>query len=269
MPAIYPQAAKKKKKTIAQTLKIVSLTLDLSSSSSDLASSRSGGLAQALEDNSSSLQLDTINPGTDPSQPQPEFIGLRVVNEPEEEEDMNNLRIGFFERHRKWLHEAIDIVPPPAKRACPEKAQEDPAGEAPPSTMPQSDEAGPSTATMTQPDVAGPSAAVAVQPNVVAPRNTPIVEKVHGTEVGLDVVVNEGAPNEKSSLAPAAPPSWEELMEILKGVSYFTDAEAPSTKMFDFFPLTKRVSVNMGGDPLAFVLARLSFGTPESVVSCI
>ena len=33
-------------------------------------------------------------------------------------------------------------------------------------------------------------------------------------------------------------------MEILKGVSCFTNAEAPSTRMSDFFPLTKRVSVN-------------------------
>ena len=58
-------------------------------------------------------------------------------------------------------------------------------------------------------------------------------------------------------------------MEMLKGVSCFTDAKAPSTKMSDFFPLTKRVSVNMGGDPPTFVKARLPFGTPEFVVSCI
>ena len=58
-------------------------------------------------------------------------------------------------------------------------------------------------------------------------------------------------------------------MEMLKGVSCFTDAEAPSTKMSDFFPLTKRVSVNMGGDHPTFVKARLPFGTPESPLSCI
>ena len=45
LPAIHPQAAKKKKKTIAQALNIVSPAPDLSSSSSDLASSRSGGPA--------------------------------------------------------------------------------------------------------------------------------------------------------------------------------------------------------------------------------
>ena len=56
---------------------------------------------------------------------------------------------------------------------------------------------------------------------------------------------------------------------MLKGVPCFMDVEAPSTKMSDFFPLTKRVSVNMRGDPPTFVSARLPFGTPESVMSCI
>ena len=126
-PAVRPQAKKKKKKTIAQALKIVSPVPNLSSSSTDSAYNRSDGLAQASEDNSSSPWLDTVNPGTGPSQPRSEFIGLRVVNEPEEEEDMNDLRTRFLERHRKRLHEAIDIVPPPAKRACLENNQEDPA----------------------------------------------------------------------------------------------------------------------------------------------
>ena len=48
-------------------------------------------------------------------------------------------------------------------------------------------------------------------------------------------------------------------MEMLNKVSCFTDAELPSTKMSDFFPLTKRVTVNLGGDPLVFVLAQLPF----------
>lgn len=58
-------------------------------------------------------------------------------------------------------------------------------------------------------------------------------------------------------------------MEMLKRVSYFTDAEAPSIMMLDFFPLTKWISVNMGGDPPSFVSARLPFDTLESVVFCI
>lgn len=78
------------------------------------------------EGNSSSLRLDTVNLGIGPSQLESEFISLRIENEPKEEEDMNDLRAGFMERHRKRLYEEIDIAPLPAKRACPEKAQKDP-----------------------------------------------------------------------------------------------------------------------------------------------
>ena len=58
-------------------------------------------------------------------------------------------------------------------------------------------------------------------------------------------------------------------MEMLKGVLCFTDTEAFSMRMSDFFPLTKQVSVNMGGDPPTVVKTRLPFDTLESVVSCI
>ena len=81
--------------------------------------------------------------------------------------------------------------------------------------------------------------------------------------------IDEEASDERSSPAAAVSPSWEELMEMLKEVPCFTYAETPSTRMSDFFPLTKRVSVNMGGDPPAFVKVQLPFGTLESAVSCI
>ena len=95
------------------------------------------------------------------------------------------------------------------------------------------------------------------------------VVETHGSEGIPDVSNDEEALDEKSSPTTAVPPSWEELMEMFKGVPCFTDAEAPSTRMSDFFLLTKRVSVNMDGDPPTFIKARLPFGTPESVVSCI
>ena len=68
-PAVRPPAVKKKKKTIAQALQIVSPTPDLSSSSLDSASSRSDSPAPVPEDTSSSLQLETFRPGSGPSQP--------------------------------------------------------------------------------------------------------------------------------------------------------------------------------------------------------
>ena len=55
-------------------------------------------------------------------------------------------------------------------------------------------------------------------------------------------------------------------MEMLRRVPCFTNAELPSKNMLDFFPLTKRILVNMGNDLPVFVLARLPFGTPESAI---
>ena len=90
---------------------------------------------------------------------------------------MNDLRTRFLERHRKWLHEAIEIVPPPAKRAYPEKAQEDPAGGASPSNVLHSDEVGPNAVATIQPDVAAPSNAATAE------------EETRGTKAGPDVAV--------------------------------------------------------------------------------
>lgn len=180
---------------------------DLSSSSSHSASSRSDSLTQVPEDTSSFLQLDTFHPGTSPSQPQLDFVGLRIVNEPEEEKDMNDLRVGFLERHRKRLYDPHDIVPSPAKRVYPKRVEEDPTMEVFPSTMSHPDKVGPSTVAATQPDVAGPNTAAVFQPDVAAPSNAPFAEEVCGTEEGPDTAVDEEAPDEKSSPAATTPPS--------------------------------------------------------------
>ena len=75
--------------------------------------------------------------------------------------------------------------------------------------------------------------------------------------------------DQKDTPASTPPPSWEEMMEMLRQVPCFTNAEPPSTKMLDFFPLTKWISVNLGGEPPIFVLAWLRFSTPKSTVSYI
>ena len=58
---------------------------------------------------------------------------------------MNDLRSGFKERHNKCLYEAIDMVPPTAKKACPERAQEESSRGAPLVVVPQLDVARPSS----------------------------------------------------------------------------------------------------------------------------
>lgn len=75
--------------------------------------------------------------------------------------------------------------------------------------------------------------------------------------------------NKKDATAPLRTPHWEEMAEMLKRIPYFTAAKPSSTKMSDFFPLTKRILVNLDGNPPISVVARLPFGTPESVISRI
>lgn len=131
----------------------------------------------------------------------------------------------------------------PSQKALPREGSGGSDGGAPSSTVPSSDVAGPSAAAVAQPDVAGPS-------------STPATEnEANRTEAGPDAVAAKRAPNEKGSLAPTVHLSWEKMMEMLKRVSCFTDAKAPSTKMSDFFPLTKWISLNMDGNPPSFVSA--------------
>ncbi|RVW35590.1 hypothetical protein CK203_112559 [Vitis vinifera] len=98
------------------------------------------------EDTSSFPQLETFRSGPGSFQPQLDFVGLRVVHEPEEVNDMNDLRTGFLQRHRKRLYDPIDLAPPPARKDCPERDDEDLTIEVPLSAMAHSDEAGSSAA---------------------------------------------------------------------------------------------------------------------------
>lgn len=56
---------------------------------------------------------------------------------------------------------------------------------------------------------------------------------------------------------------------MLRWVPYFTKVEPPSTKMSNFFPLTKRIFVNLDGNLPSSVLAWLLLDTSESIISRI
>ncbi|RVX05863.1 hypothetical protein CK203_023757 [Vitis vinifera] len=239
---------KKKKKTIAQAIWVVSSIPDLSSSSFESVPSRPDNLAPEPEDTSGSPQLETFLPGLDLSA-SARLRWSEVVHEPEEVRDMNDLRTGFSQRHRKLLYDPIDLAPSPAKKVCPER--------------------GSGATAAVQADAPGPSSATIAQPGITAHSDAPATVETRGLEGVPEAMIDEEALDEKSSPAAAVPPSWEEMMEMLKGVPCFMDAEVTSTRMSNFFPLTKRVSMNMGGDPPSFVKVRLPFGTPESAVSCI
>lgn len=105
--------------------------------------------------------------------------------------------------------------------------------------------------------------------DIAGPSSTPATKKevgptLSGASSGAALV--EEVFNQKDTLASAPPPSWNEMMEMLK---HDTNVEPLFTKMSDFFPLTKQISLNLGSDPPVFVSVGLPFGTLESIVSRI
>ena len=85
--------------------------------------------------------------------------------------------------------------------------------------------------------------------NVARPSSTPTAKKeagrkkVGGKEAGPatrkasgDAVPIDEVSDKKNTPTLASPPSWDEMMEMLKHVSCFTDSESPFTKMYDFSP---------------------------------
>lgn len=217
------------------------------STSTPSASNSADSSVQASNGDSDSLKLDPSDPGIFHPEPEPDPIDLRVIDEPKAKENMSvDLRAGFKERHHKRLCKAIDMVPPPAKRACSEGAREEPRREVPPMPVPPS-------------DIMGPSSTLAAKKEV-----GPTLGEAFGGATLVEEVLDQ-----KDTPTSVPPPSWDEMMEMLKRVSCFTDAESHSTKMADFFLLTKRISVNLGGDPPVFVSTRLSFYMLKSIISCI
>lgn len=165
------------------------------------------------------MRLDPSDPETHPSEPEPKSIALGVINELKEEEDMsNNLRVGFKERHRKCLHEAINMAPSPVKKTCPKRVQEEPAREVPPMVVPLSDVARSSSAPVVEKDTGGKEVGPATR------------------ETSGGVAPVEEASDKKDTPILASPPSCDEMMEMLKCVPCFTDAKTPSTKNVKFHP---------------------------------
>ena len=107
---------------------------------------------------------------------------------------MNDLRAEFKEKHRKRLHEAIDMVPPPAKKACSERAQEEPAREVPPIVVSPSDVAGPSRAPAAKKE--------AGRKKVGRKEAGPTTGKAYGDVVPVDEVSDK-----KNTPTLASPPS--------------------------------------------------------------
>ena len=123
----------KKKKPCAKVTK-VSASVPASPSASTPSSSTSADSSiQASEGSFDFLDFERSDSGARLYEPKSEPIALNVINEPEVEDDMaTDLRADFKERHRKCLHEAIEVAVPPAKRACLVGVHEEPMRDVPP-----------------------------------------------------------------------------------------------------------------------------------------
>lgn len=175
-----------------------------------------------------------------------------IILEPEEEEEevmTSNLRSSFKERQCKHIPESIEVASSLTKRTCVESSQEVPILDTPLSLMPLA-------------DVARTSRALTVR-SPIKNYACPIQERISTTPTP-DVDHND-----KDILVQSHAPRWEEIMELLKQVLCFTEAEPSSTDISDFFPLTQRFFVDIDDNPPIIVAARLPQSTLESVISCI
>ena len=174
-PAARPPTTKKKKKTkktkktLAQVLRIAALTPEALSSSCRSGPSQPDHTiseseeAKEPEATSNSLQLVIFHPGPSSPQPEPEYVGLQVVDEPKEMRDTSNLRAGLLRRHGKWLRVPINLGPPPTKKVCLDQGGEDPTPEVPALAVTCPDKGGPSVSSAALSDVAGSSATATVR----------------------------------------------------------------------------------------------------------
>lgn len=142
----------------------------------------------------------------------------RIINEPKEENDMAmNLRASFKERQHKRLSESIVVATPLAKRPCPDETRE--------------------ASTLDTPLIPMPPADV-IRPNNMLVAKSPFRKDTYltqdGAPTGPDLVDDDL--DKKNAIFPLRVPNWEEM---LKQVPCFIEVEPPSTKIPNFFSLTK------------------------------
>lgn len=164
-----------------------------------------------------------------------ELVVPRIIYEPKGEKDMAvNLRASFKERQHKCLSESIVVATLLAKRPCSKETREAPAPDTP-------------LMLISLTDVAGPNNVLVAK----SPIRKDTCPTQYGAPTGPDPTDDDL--DKKDATAPLRSPNWEEMAKMLKQVPYFTEVEPPSTKMSNFFSLTKQISMNLDGNPLIFV----------------
>ncbi|KAL6311340.1 hypothetical protein AAG906_025626 [Vitis piasezkii] len=92
----------------------------------------------------------------------------------------------------------------------------------------------------------------------------PSVEDVYPTEDGISTGIPCGNANEGD--APDNPSSWEDIVALLKRVSYFTALESSTSGVHAFFSYFRRQFVELPSG--VFDVVRPSYDTREFVLQC-
>lgn len=151
--------------------------------------------------------LDPQRIDLNPQSSESEHVIPDMLYESEVEEDIAaDLRSSFKDRQCKWLSKPIKVVAPPSKRPCLDEVHEEPIMEAPPTSVHPPDAAAfSSVSTAASPVRAETYLAQDEAPNGPTP-----------AEEDLD---------QKDAPSSIRPPSYEEMMEMLRWIPCFTDTE--------------------------------------------
>lgn len=177
-----------------------------------------------------------------------------ISSEEEEENDMvANLRAIFNERQCKRLSESITVNLPPSKKPCSESLCPEPI--------------------LAIAQVPTPSTAIAG----INPKPNKRLLSTEGTahqEPGRPSFGPEHLSNESVECVASVPshpkssriPNRERIVELMRQISFFTKRETPMHNMGVLFLVTWQVPVELKSDPSLTFIARLPFGTPDTVI---
>lgn len=185
-----------------------------------------------------------------------EPVVLCIVCKNEENEDMAaNLRTDFKERQCKHLSESILVVPPSTKKPYSKVLYPMSVSTVSPTPKPSTDGVGPNHVPIVRPSTGKYARLKLGKPSIgPAQHNDDSVECMAFVPL-----------HPKASCAL----SWKEMAELLKQVPCLTESEDLGNNIGDLFPATRQVSMDLSGNPNISFVARLPFGTLESVASCI
>ena len=153
-----------------------------------------------------------------------------------------NLRVGFKERQRKRVSQALPITPPSAKKSRPEAHCEEPLLAVPMMQVSPS-------------NVVKPRQELVVRPSSMD--TCPTGDEAHTATLGGNATKKD---------TTNIPSRQEKIVVLLKVISCFIAPKPPASDLEEFFPFSHRHFVNLGGNPRMAGMVQQSHVTPDSAL---